>query len=85
MTLLKISMNANIVKTQIFHKIKFELKGHSRSQTMTFLFKVTFSSAAEHYERTKFNSYKDDICLILFTDLHIYMTFVQNTKSFIRL
>ena len=25
--LLKISMNANIVKTQIFHKIKYDLKG----------------------------------------------------------
>ena len=32
-------MNANIVKTQFFCKIKYDLKGHSRSQTMTFLFK----------------------------------------------
>ena len=30
--LLKISMKANIVKTQIFHEIKYDLKGHSRSQ-----------------------------------------------------
>ena len=37
--MLKISMNANIVKTQIFYKFKYDLKGHSRLQTMTFLFK----------------------------------------------
>ena len=64
--LLKISMNANIVTTQIFHKIKYDLKGHSRSQTMTYLFKNNFffclcywlieeTNAAEHYERTKFD------------------------------
>ena len=29
-------MNANIVKMQIFHKIKYDLIGHSRSQIMTF-------------------------------------------------
>jgi hypothetical protein len=74
--LLKISMNANIVKTEIFHRIKYDLKGHSRSQTMTFLFKNNFifslfyslikeTNAAEHYERTKFDLYKDDLCLIL--------------------
>ena len=32
-------MNANIVKTQLFYKIKYDLKGHSRSQTTTLLFK----------------------------------------------
>ena len=32
-------MNANIVKTQFFHKIKYDLKGHSRSQKTTLLFK----------------------------------------------
>ena len=37
--LLKLSMNANIVKMQIFHKIKSHLRGHSRSQIMTFLIK----------------------------------------------
>ena len=37
--LLNISMNANIVKKQIFHKIKYDLKGHSRTQTTNFLFK----------------------------------------------
>ena len=37
--LLKISMNANIVKTHPFYKIKYDLKGHSRSQTTTILFK----------------------------------------------
>ena len=28
--LLKLSMNANIVKMQIFHKIKYDLRGHLR-------------------------------------------------------
>ena len=38
-------MNANIVKIQIFHKIKYDVRGHSRSQIMTFLIKkFTFSS-----------------------------------------
>ena len=64
----KVSMNANIVKTQIFHKIKW--------QTMTFLFKINFffclcywliegTNDAEHYERAKFDLYKDDIFPIL--------------------
>ena len=38
--LLKLSMNANIVKMQISHKIKYDLRGHSRSQIMTFLIKI---------------------------------------------
>ena len=69
-------MNANFVKKQIFHKIEYDLKGHSRSQTMTFLSKnniffclcywlIEETNAAEHYERTKFDLYKDDICLVL--------------------
>ena len=69
-------MNANIVKIQIFQKIKYELRGHSWSQIMTFLItNFIFSSvcyllieetnAAEHYERTKFELYKDNICLVL--------------------
>ena len=37
--LLKLSMNANIVKMQIFQKIKSDLRGHSRSQIITFLIK----------------------------------------------
>ena len=37
--LLKLSVNANIVKLQIFHKIKYVLRDHSRSQIMTFLIK----------------------------------------------
>ena len=32
-------MNANIIKTQIFHKIKYDLKGHGRSQKVLFVFK----------------------------------------------
>ena len=35
-------MNANIEKTQIIHKIKYDLKGHSRSHKITFLFKIHF-------------------------------------------
>ena len=68
-------MNANIVKMQIFHKIKYDLRGHSMSQMMTFLIKnspfllfmllIEKTNAAEHYERTKFYLYKDDICLVL--------------------
>ena len=36
--LIKISMNANIMKTQIFHKIKYDLKCHSRSQEVFSVF-----------------------------------------------
>ena len=32
-------MNAYIEKTQIFHKIKYDLNGHSMSHKMTFIFK----------------------------------------------
>ena len=32
-------MNANIMKMQIFHKIKYDLKGHWRSQKVFFVFK----------------------------------------------
>ena len=62
-------MNANIVKMQIFHKIKSDLRGHSRSQIMTFLIKTSpflqETNAADHYEITKFDLYKDDIFLVL--------------------
>ena len=37
--LLKFSMNANIVKIQIFHEIKCDIRGRSMSQIMTFLIK----------------------------------------------
>ena len=37
----KIYTNANIMKTQIFHKIKYDLKDHWRSQKVTFLSKNT--------------------------------------------
>ena len=37
-------MNTNIVKTQFFQKIKYDLKGPLRSQTTTyFIKKFTFS------------------------------------------
>ena len=68
-------MNANIVKMPIFHKIKYDLRVHSRSQIMTFLIKnspfllflllIEETNAAEYYERTKFDLYKDDNCLVL--------------------
>ena len=29
--------NVNIVKTQIFHKVKYDLKGHPKSQMTTFM------------------------------------------------
>ena len=45
-------MNANIVKTPIFHKIKYDLKGHSRSQTMTFLFQIHFFKEVQGVERS---------------------------------
>ena len=35
----KISINANIEKTHIFYKIKYDFKSNSRSHKMTFLFK----------------------------------------------
>ena len=68
-------MNANIVKMQIFQKNKSDLRGHSRSQIMTFLIKnspfllfmllfIDGLNAADHYEITKFDLYKDNICLV---------------------
>ena len=36
-------MNAKIDKTQIFRLMKYDLKGHSRSQKMAFLFKNPFA------------------------------------------
>ena len=72
--LLKISLNANIVKTQIFHKFFSKvIQGHKQ---WPFLFKINFffclcywligeTKTAEHYKRTKFDLYKDDICLVL--------------------
>ena len=66
-------MKANIGKTQIFHKMKYDLKGlHSRSQKMTFYLKIHVCywlieamNAAKHYERTKttFDLHKDNIWL----------------------
>ena len=81
--LLKLSMNANIVKMQIFHKIKSDLRGHSRSQIMILMIKnspfllfmlllIDWLNAADHYEITKFDLYKDAICLF-FTLTYILM------------
>ena len=58
-------MNANIVKTQIFKKMKYDLKGSSRSEKTTFYPKIHFffcffffflieeKNAAENYERAR--------------------------------
>ena len=56
---------------QIFHKINYDLRGCSRSQIKnSLLFCLSYwlieeTNAAEYYERTKFDLYKDDICLVL--------------------
>ena len=53
-------LTLNIVKMQISHKIKYDLRGYSRSQIMTFLIKnspfllfmllmIEETNAAEHY------------------------------------
>ena len=63
-------------RCDFFYKIKYDLRGHSRSQEMTFLIKISpfvclcywlieETNGAEHYERTKFDLYKDNTCLVL--------------------
>ena len=75
--LIKISMNANIVKSRYFINEVY-LKGHSRSEKTTFLFKNTlFLLFCLYYwlieeksrlklwkNKTTVAIYKDDICLI---------------------
>ena len=41
--LIKIYMNANIMNMQIFHLFKYDLKGHWRSQKVTFMFILTLT------------------------------------------
>ena len=41
--LIKIYINANIMNTQIFHLIKYDLNGHWRSQKVTFMFILTLT------------------------------------------
>ena len=36
-------MNANIMNTQIFNLIKYDLNGHCRSQKVTFMFILTLT------------------------------------------
>ena len=50
-------MNANIVKTHLFIKSRM-----TKEET----------NAAEHYERTKFDLYNNDICLV-FTLTYVLM------------
>ena len=51
--LIKLSMNANIKKTQIFHKMMYDLKGHVGP---LYVQKVTFS---EIYFLFKFESFQN--------------------------
>ena len=72
--LLKIYMNANIVKIQLFYKTKYDLKGNSRSQTTTLLFKnslfllfvllIDWRNKCRWTLSKKFDLYNDDICLV---------------------
>ena len=54
-------MNANIMMTQILHKMKYDLRGHQRSQKVILIFKIilfydnlfkTFQEC-QHYEDLK--------------------------------
>ena len=62
-------MNANIMKMQIFHKIKYNLRGHSRSQIMTFLMKnspfLLFMLLIDWRNKCRWTLWKNDICLDL--------------------
>ena len=41
--LIKVYMNSNIINTQIFYFIKYELNGYWRSLNLTFMFILTFT------------------------------------------
>jgi hypothetical protein len=66
--LLKLSMNANIVKMQIFYKIKYDLRGHSRSQIMTFLNKnspfLLFKLLIDWRNKCRWTLWKNKVWLI---------------------
>ena len=42
-------MNANIMNTQIFNLIKYDLNGHIRSQKVTFMFILTLTFVLVSY------------------------------------
>ena len=58
--LIKISVNANIVKTQIFCQMKYDLKGHLFKNPLFVLFVLLIE------EKMPLNimEYQDDICLV---------------------
>ena len=66
--LLKLSMNANIVKMLIFHEIKYDLRGHSRSQIMTFLIKnspfLLFMLLIDWRNKCRWTLWKNKVWLI---------------------
>ena len=62
--LLKISMNANIVKLQLLLKIHFFF--------CLCYWLIEETNAAEHYERTEFDLYNNNICLV-FTWTYVLM------------
>ena len=88
-------MNANLVKTQLFYKIKYDLKGHSRLKTTTLLFKnslfllfvllIEETNAAEHYERIKILLYNDDTCLVFTLLTFLWTTFCPCFKLWLEL
>ena len=61
-------MNDNIVKMQIFHKIKYYLRGHSRSQIMTFLIKnlhfLLFMLLIDWRKKCRWTLWKNKVWLI---------------------
>ena len=54
-------MKANIVNTQIFHLIKYNLKGHQRSQYVTFMFIKNISSSTSHKKTQSLRLYEKNL------------------------
>ena len=61
-------MNANILKMQIFPKIKYDPRGHSRSQIMTFLIKnsafLLFMLLIDSKNKSRWTLWKNKVWLI---------------------
>ena len=73
-------MNANIMKMQIFHKIKYDLRGHSWSQIMTFMIKnspfLLFMLLIDWRNKCRWRLWKNKVWLIqrqhmLYFDLNL--------------
>ena len=55
-------------RCKFYYNIKYDLRGHSSKIHLSFCLcylLIEETNAAKHYERTKFDLYKDDICLVL--------------------